>query len=404
MMPESMKSVRSVPVARPVRAGLVLLLSCAFALGGCSTLKGWFGGKSGDELKPVELTGITPSLTVSKLWTAKAGAGEGRLGARQKPAIADGRVYAAAVEGGVRAFDLQTGNSVWHYESELPLSGGPGVGDGLVVAGSLEGDVVALDAATGAEKWTAKVGNEVLAAPTIGQGMVLVRSNDGRVTAFDAASGERRWFWEHETPTLSVRGNDAPLLGPGLVFVGNDDGTLSALGLADGRLLWEQTIAAAEGRSELDRMADVDGTPVLDGTTLYASSYKKQTMAIDGPSGRPLWAHDSGGPGQVAVAADRVVVSDADGIVWGLDKASGAALWQQDALLRRNVSAPAIQGDYAVVGDYEGYLHWLKLADGAFAARVDAAGDAIRAAPVVADGILVVQSTGGELSAWRLGQ
>ena len=386
------------------RIGLGLLLAGMVALGGCSTVKGWFGGKSSDALKPAELTEFTPTLTVGKLWSASAGKGEGLLGARQGPAIADGHVYAAAVHGGVRAFDLQTGQGLWHYESELPLSGGPGVGDGVVVVGSLEGDVVALDAATGTQKWTAKVGSEVVAAPAVGQGVVLVRSNDGRVTAFDETSGERRWFWEKETPTLSVRGNDAPLFGPGLVFVGNDDGTLSALALVDGRLLWEQTVAADEGRSELDRMADVDGTPVLDGTTLYATSYKKQTMAIDGPSGQPIWAHDAGGSGRAAVSPDRVVVSDRDGTVWGLDKASGAALWQQAALARRNVTGPAIQGEYAVVGDYDGYLHWLRLADGAFAARVDAAGDAIRANPVVVDGILVVQSTGGELSAWRLGQ
>jgi outer membrane protein assembly factor BamB len=403
MKPANMHSAPRILSTR-TGAGLALLLAGTVALGGCSTVKGWFGGKRGETLKPAELTEFSPSLKVEKLWSAKAGKGEGLLGARQGPAVADGHVYAAAVEGGVRAFDLRTGNALWHYESDLPLSGGPGVGDGVVVAGSLEGDVVALDASTGAQKWTAKVGSEVIAAPTIGQGMVLVRSNDGRITAFDETSGERRWFWEHETPTLSVRGNDAPVLGPGFAFVGNDDGTVSALGLADGRLVWEQVVAAAEGRSELDRMADIDGTPVLDGTTLYATSYKKQTMAIDGPSGRPIWAHDTGGSGRAAVSADRVVVSDPDGTVWGLDKSNGASLWQQAALARRNVTGPAIQGDYAVVGDYEGYLHWLKLADGAFAARVDAAGDAIRATPVVVDGILVVQSTGGELSAWRLGQ
>ena len=169
----------------------------------------------------------------------------------------------------------------------------------LVVAGSLEGDIVALDATTGALKWKAKVGNEVIAAPTIGQGLVFVRSNDGRVTAFDQASGERRWFWNHELPPLSVRGNGAPVLGPGFVFVGNDDGTLTALAVSDGHQLWEQTVAEAEGRTELERMADVDGTPVLDGPTLYATSYKKQTAALDAPSGRPLWTHDAGGAGRV---------------------------------------------------------------------------------------------------------
>lgn len=392
-----------VPRAHP-RASVVVLVAAMLALGGCSTIKGWFGGKSTDALKPAELTSFTATATPQRLWSVTVGGGEDRLGARQAPSVAGGRVFAAAVEGGVTALDLQTGQSLWHYPSELRLAGGPGVGDGLVVAGGLEGDVVALDAGTGALRWTAKVGNEVLAAPVIGQGVVLVRSIDGRVTAFDANNGNRLWFWERETPALSVRGSGSPLLGPGLLFVGSDDGTLSAISLSDGRLLWEQTVAAPEGRSELDRMADIDGTPALEGTTIYATSYKGRTMAIDGPSGRPLWAHDSGGPGSVGIGPDKVVVTDPKGTVWGLDKATGTAMWQQDALARRNVTAPAVQGDYAVVGDYEGYLHWLRLGDGAFAARTKASGNAIRATPVVVDGILLAQSTDGQLSAWRIGE
>jgi len=397
--------LRHAAVTRVGRTVAIVLL-LGVALAGCSTMKGWFGGKHAADkpLKPAELADITPTVTVTKLWSANAGKGEGRIGVRQGPGIADGHVYAAAIKGGVRAFDLQTGAALWHFDSDLPLSGGPGAGDGLVVVGSLEGDVVALDAATGAQKWTAKVSNEVIAAPVIGQGMVFVRSNDGRVTAFDAASGERRWFWNHELLNLTVRGNDAPALGPGYLFVGNDDGTMSALAIADGRPLWEQTVAAAEGRSDLDRMADVDGMPVIDGTTLYASSYKRQTVAIDGPNGRPLWSSDHGGSNRLGASADRVVAADPAGTVWGLDKSSGSVMWQQPALARRNLSGVAIQGDYAVVGDYDGYVHWLNLADGAFAARMRAGRDAVRAAPVVADGVLVVQTIDGGLSAYRLGQ
>jgi len=402
----SMKPVSNNLAVIRVSKLLAVALLLGVALAGCSTVKGWFGGKRGADkpLKPAELSEITPTVTVTRLWSANAGKGEGRTGVRQGPGIADGHVYAAAIKGGVRAFDLQTGAPLWKFDSDLPLSGGPGAGDGLVVVGSLEGDVVALDAATGAQKWTAKVSNEVIAAPVIGQGMVFVRSNDGRVTAFDAASGERRWFWGHELLNLTVRGNDAPALGPGYLFVGNDDGTLSAVSIADGRPLWEQTVAAAEGRTDLDRMADVDGRPVLDGTTLYASSYKKQTVAIDGPSGRPLWSRENGGSGRVGVSADRVVAADPAGTVWGLDKSSGGVMWQQPALAHRNLSGVAIQGDYAVVGDFDGYLHWLNLADGAIAARMRAGRDAVRAAPVVADGVLVVQTIDGGLSAYRLGQ
>ena len=396
------------PSSTLFRSSLVLL--CAFALGGCTTVKGWFGGKKDDGKpnEPVELTKITPTLKVAKLWSANAGKGEGRLGVHQGPIVADGRVYAAAIEGGVRAFDLQTGKEIWEYKPEkksgLRLSGGPGVGDGLVVIGDLDGHVIALDAASGTEKWKAQVTNEVIAAPTIGMGTVFVRSNDGRVTAFDAASGERRWFWVHDVPALTVRGNDSPVLGPGYVFVGNDDGTVSALSASDGRTVWDQAIGQSEGRTELDRMSDVDGAPVLEGTTLYATSFKNQTMAIDAPSGRPMWASDHGGAGRIGVGSDRLVITDPTGIVFGLDKTGGSALWQQPGLARRSLTGAAVQGEYAVVGDYDGYVHWLKLDNGEFAARSRVGGKALRAAPVVADGIVLVQNVDGELTAFSIAQ
>ncbi len=421
-----------------------------FALSGCSTIKGWFGGKKDEKpTEPAELIDITPSVKVSKLWSTGVGKGEGRLGLQQGPAVADGRVYAAAAEGEVRAYDLQTGRQVWEYEPEktrggdaaLPeqvadepaageeetraakrarkeaaklakkaakqkidwrFSGGPGAGDGLVVVGTLDGRVIALDASNGTEKWRAKVPNEVITAPSIGQGLVLVRTNDGRVTAFDANTGERRWFSTSELPSLTVRGNAPVTIGPGVAFVGNDDGTVTALALNDGRPVWTQTVGSPEGRSELERMADVDGAPVLDGTTLFATSFKGQTVAIEGPSGRPMWKKDNGGAGGLGVTSSYVVVSDKAGTVWGLDRYSGNASWSNPSLARRALTAPAIHGDYAVVGDLDGYVHWLKLDNGEFAARARAGGDPIRARPLVVDGILIVQNVDGQITAFRL--
>lgn len=384
----------------------------ALVLSGCSTVKGWFGGKDKENEKPTEpaeLVDFTPSLTVSKLWSANAGKGEDKLGLQQTPVVEDGKVYAAAVEGGVRVFDLQTGKKVWEYEPEkekkkpeLRLSGGPGVGEGLVVIGTLEGQVIALEAVTGTEKWRAKVPNEVITAPAIGQGLVFVRTNDGRVSAFDATNGERRWFHNQEPPNLTVRGNASLTLGPGVLFVGNDDGTVSALAVNDGREIWNQTVGVPSGRTELERMADVDGAPVLDGTTLFATSFKKETVALEGPSGRPLWARENGGVGGVGITSSSVIVSDPAGTVWALDKYSGAPMWSNPSLARRSLTGPSVHGDYAVVGDLDGYVHWLKVDNGEVAARERAGRKPLRGKPVVADGILIVQNVNGELTAFRL--
>lgn len=379
----------------------VALLSLAL-LSGCSTVKNLFDGRGKDKSEdPKPLVQITPTVTVNKLWTAALGKNGKALGIGMRPAIDDGHVYGLSMEGGVSAFDLKTGQSLWHYDSKLPLTGGPGAGNGLVVAGSLKGDVVALDASTGAEKWSVKVANEVLVAPAIGGGMVFVHSNDGRLTALDEGTGERRWFYSPDLPALTVRGSGAITLGPGIVFVGNDNGTLTALSMSDGNVVWTTPVAEPDGRSELERMADVDGPALLDNTTLYATSYKNHTVAIDGPSGQLLWDRANGGPRGLGLSNSALVVTDTAGHVWGLDRNTGGSLWQQDGLSYRKVSAPAVQGDYAVVGDFEGNLHWLKLSDGAFAARAKLGG-MISGQPVVVDGILVVQTEDGELAAFAL--
>lgn len=381
------------------------------ALSGCSTVKGWFAGKDAAAKKlqePAELVKFDATVKVDKLWTVNLGKGEERIGVRQGPVVADGRVYGAAITGGVHAIDLQTGKKIWTYEPakekkkpKLRLSGGPGVGEGLVAIGTLDGQVIALDANDGTEKWRAKVPGEVISAPAIGQGMVYVRSNDGRVTAFDVSNGTQRWFNPRELPALTVRGNAPIVPGPGVLFVGNDDGSISAMASADGRTLWDQVVGNPEGRTELDRMADVDGAPVLEGATLYASSFKNQTMAIEGPTGRPLWARDHGGAGGVALSSSYVIVTDNQGGVFGLDKQSGAASWSQTGLARRQLTGPALQGDYVVVGDLDGYVHWLQQSDGAMAARAKTGGT-VKAQPIVADGVLLVQNVEGKLTAYRL--
>lgn len=392
-------------------ATLVLM---GVALSGCSTVKGWFAGKDAEAKKaqePAELVKFEPTVQVDRVWSTNLGKGEKRIGVRQGPVVADGRVYAAAITGGVHALDLQTGKTVWTYEPakvkkqpKLRLSGGPGVGEGLVVIGTLDGQVIALDANDGTEKWRAKVPGEVISAPAVGQGIVFVRSNDGRVTAFDAGNGTQKWFNPRELPALTVRGNAPVVAGPGVLFIGNDDGSVAALAMQDGRTVWDQMVANGEGRTELERMSDVDGAPVLEGNTLFVSSFKNQTMAIEGPTGRPLWARDHGGAGGLALTSGNVFVTDNKGGVFGLDKASGTAMWSQTGLARRSLTGPVVQGDYVVVGDYKGYLHWLRTDNGEFAGRAKSGGDALLAQPVVADGILLVQNVDGKLTAFRLAQ
>lgn len=402
----------------------ILLLTLAIAVvPGCSTVKGWFHSDKGKASEPAKLVAIASPIGVKKLWSTGVGDGEGDLWLRLRPTLDGGRLYVANDEGEVLALDAGTGKKLWASRAvqlkakrskwtfwkrkalEAGLTSSPGVGGGLVVVGGRNGEVVALSAATGDKRWSVRVTSEVLSAPLVLPDKVIVRSNDGRVFGLDVADGSRKWVFDRGLPTLSVRGNSSPLGGAnGLVYIGYDDGTLVALRLEDGQKAWETLVAEPEGRSELERMADIDGEIQLNGDVLYAVSYHNQVMAISASNGQALWNHEVGSAGGIALLADKVLLTDTQGNIWALDRATGNSLWKQDLLARRALTTPVVQGDYGVTGDLEGYLHWFRLDNGEIVGRVKVEKAALRGTPQVSpDGVLYALSSEGKLAAYKLG-
>lgn len=398
---------------------ILLLALILVSATGCSTVKGWFGGSKSKALDPAELTDIASPIAVDRAWSLNLGDGREKLGLRQKVAIEGERLYVSNDEGQVLAIDANSGDVVWDSQAvktgktgnrllfwrrktiEAGLSGGPGVGNGLVVVGGRNGEVIAFDAETGAERWKAQSTSEVIATPLVAGGLVVVRSNDGRTFGFDAADGTRKWVFDRGLPSLSVRGNGTPVAGGEFVYLGYDDGSVIALRLADGLLAWEQLVAEADGRNELERMADVDGELQLGLSELYATSFRGQTVAISTRNGEPMWNRDVGSYGGLALLADRVVVADPAGTVWALDRNTGNALWKQEALARRWLTTPAVQGNYIVVGDVEGYLHWIRSDDGVIVGRDRSENSAILGTPQVsASGTLFAITAEGKLAAY----
>ncbi|OGT54845.1 MAG: outer membrane protein assembly factor BamB [Gammaproteobacteria bacterium RIFCSPHIGHO2_12_FULL_63_22] len=390
---------------------------------GCSTVKGWFGSSTKSKVnQPTELVKIASPVGVNKLWDVSLGKGEGRLWLRQRPAVNGGRVYATNDDGEVLALDAATGKQIWvanavnvektgswvkfwkRKAAEAGLTGSPGVGNGLVVVGGRNGEVIAFSADTGEKRWATRVSSEVLSAPYITDTRVIVRSNDGRVFGFDPADGTRKWVFDRGLPSLSVRGNASPVGSNGMTFIGYDDGKLVALRDLDGLLVWELAVAEPDGRTELERMADIDGEIIIDGEMLYVTSYHDKVMALSLQNGQQLWTNDTGSYAGLAVASDKVLLSDKTGNVWALDRNNGTSLWKQNVLGNRQLTSPVVHGDYAVVGDLEGYLHWIKLDTGDVAGRARIERAAVRGTPQVsAEGVLYALSNEGELAAYRLG-
>ncbi len=398
---------------------VLTLLLLAAAVTGCTTIKNIFNDVKKENIEPpTPLTELVPTLNVQKVWGERIGKGAGKSGARIEPAYADGKLYVAGVDGSVVALDAATGHAVWqkqlgqrhgfvvhHGNNSLRWASGPGVSGDLLVIGSLEGTVEALDAGTGADRWNAQVSSEVDAAPVIANGIVVVRSNDGRLYGLDAADGSRKWVYDRATvPVLSLRGNSAPRVADNVVYAGEDNGKVVALHLADGTPLWEQSLSPGEGRTEIERLEDVDGTVTVSDGVVYASAYRGHVAALIAQSGRPLWTHEISSYTGVALAPTQIYVADDDSDVWALDLRTGASNWKQEGLKYRWLSESAAQGDYVVIGDLEGYVHWLAAADGKFAARMRLSKSPIQSAPVVVDDMVYVEDVGGEIGAYRIGK
>ena len=404
-----------------MRARILLLAALVAALSGCSTLRNVFSSKASKAAEPAELPVLQETLAVERVWSVKLGDGQSRQGLRQKPAIEGDRLYVSNDEGRVLALDANTGDlrwdsqavetgkvgSIWKFWQrrtlEGGLSGGPGVGNGLVVAGGRNGEVIALDAETGAERWRAQVTSEVASTPLVAGERVIIRSTDGRTFGLDAADGTRRWVFDRSVPILNTRGTASPVSDGQLVYLGHDDGVLIALTVQDGNEVWAQRVAEPDGRSDLDRMADIDGEIAVGYGEVFASSVKGYTMGVSSQNGQPLWTRDSGGFAGVALLADRVVVSDPSGTLWALERGNGTALWKQDVFARRWLTTAAVQGDYLVVGDVEGWLHWVRASDGVVVGRYRHEKEPVRGTPQVsASGLLYVVGSEGRLSAYRL--
>jgi outer membrane protein assembly factor BamB len=375
----------------------ILLAVLLFGIGGCS----WFGSSSNVE-PPAELVDFKPAVNVKEVWSRDIGKGPDERFLKLTPAEQGNTLYVTDRRGRVQALDAGNGDERWRTDLDLDASTGPGLGGDLVVIATGKGQVVALDRQTGKEQWRAQVSSEVLAPPAIGDGVVVVQSVDGRLAAFAADTGKRLWLFERSEPALGLRGTSTPVIVADAVLAGFASGKLAALNLRDGRLLWEIPVAEPHGRTEIERLIDVE-TPVLVTTrALIAAAYQGKIVAVGLENGRLLWSREISTYSALSADADNVYVSDANGYVYALDLRSGSTVWKQEKLHGRHLSAPMVTGQAVAVGDYEGYIHWLARDDGRFLARERIASAAVLAPPLADGATLYVEAQNGELAAFRL--
>lgn len=387
---------------------LVLAQIAALALAGCGggAVSGaidtinpmnWWSSSASPQM--AQLPELTNPIAVKTLWQSSIGNSQAAV---FSPAVTSDGIYAAAGDGTITRLEAGSGKQIWRIKAGERLTGGVGADRKLLVVGSGRGEVLAFGT-DGAALWKAQVSSEVLAPPQVADDVVVVRSADGRIFGLDAKDGKRKWYYQRATPALTVRSPAGLSIARGVVYAGFAGGKLVAINLQNGALRWEATVALPRGTTELERVTDVIGLPVVTQREICAVAYQGRIGCFDIANGQAVWGREMSSTSGLALDARYVFASDDKGAVHALDRIGGTSLWKQDKLRLRNLSAPLPLGREVVVADIQGYVHLLARESGAFIGRVATDGSPVSASPVLLpDGGFLIQTRKGGLYAFAV--
>ncbi|HTR01360.1 MAG TPA: outer membrane protein assembly factor BamB, partial [Candidatus Acidoferrum sp.] len=356
--------------------------------------------------RPSRIEDVKDEVRIRKNWSVGVGNGQGKQFNRLRPELASGIVYAASNNGVIAAVRAGDGKRLWKQDIDVEITGGVGVGGGLALVGTRDAVVYALDAAKGQVRWKATLSSEILAAPAANDRFVVVQGVDGRITGLDAKTGKVVWTYDSQVPNLSLRGTSTPLIIGNTVLSGQAGGSVIALALDNGTLRWEERVALPKGKSDIDRLVDVDGDLiVVDGNVLLVPSYQGNFDAIDVNTGQTRWrTKASSFVGAAAGFGNVYVVADDDTV--SAYKMGGntqdTPQWTNDKMHWHRLTTPVAFSNYLAVGDVEGYLLLLAQSDGRFVGREKVDGDGLRSRMVAEGNNLYIFSNGGDLVSYTV--
>jgi outer membrane protein assembly factor BamB len=371
--------------AARLAAGLALTV----LVGGC-------GFWSSKKAPLPELPAVTGDAGLGLAWTRQFGP----AGIGFQPLVAGDSIIVASRNGTVARLDAATGNPIWRVELDTPLITGVGSDGNTTIVAAKDGSLIALDR-DGAQRWRAPVGAEIVTVPAVGVGLVVARGSDNRVSAWDLDTGKRRWSFDRQPPALVLRQTASVAMDPGSAYVGLPGGRLVALSLQNGALRWEAAIGLPRGSNEIERIADIVGSPLISGREVCAAAWQGRIACLDTSTGRAAWGRELAAAAGIDVDSSRLVAVDSKGALHAFSR-TGASFWKQEALERRQPSAPLLIENGLVVGDSLGLVHRVSRDDGSLQARLATDGSRIVSAPVRWRNLAFVHTEAGALYALAL--
>lgn len=238
------------------------------------------------------------------------------------PIILGDAILIGIQEKGLLAVNKNNGDIIWEFGVKNGSESEPTIYDGLIYFGGNDGYIYCVTM-SGSKVWDYYVGSQVWSHPIVYSGIVYVSSSDDQIFALDAKSGKYIWHFRSALSRkgLVIRWLASPEISDHIVYIGFADGYFYALNRHDGGLIWQKQL------SDKFRFKDIDATAVVDGGTLYVSSFDGKLFSLDKNSGATNWYLEYGGLHPVIIVDDTLYYSAVTGEVFALNKHTGKSKW-----------------------------------------------------------------------------
>ena len=376
---------------------LCLMLSVVTGCGFSDWVRNPFGDDE-DPRAPAELLDVVSETAINRNWRINVGNGQGDNYKKLTPVVDGGFVFAASDDGEIIAVNTINGDLMWQTEVENSITGGVGAGDGIVMIGTEAAELIVFNQSNGEEIWRASVSSEILSQPKTNGDIVVAQTVDGKLIALNREDGMQRWTYETTLPALTLRGTSSPILtSEGTVVAGFSNGIVVSVAAEDGVYVWEERVAVPDGQYDIERVIDVDGDLLVDGSRILAASYQGNLMAFDIASGQIVWGMEASSYHGMDQGFGNIYYSDDKSHLIALRNNSSDVVWQNEELQYRDLTAPKTISNYVAIADYEGYLHLVSQIDGRIVGRTRIDNDGIRSNLIDDDGKLIVYGNSGSL-------
>ena len=350
---------------------------------------------------PAELTEINNPEPVRRLWSIDTGEGMAQGYFNIQPFVKGQSIYTIDTQGLIKQINASNGRTEWQYESGLSAITGVAADNSGLVATSLDGELVMYDFDQKSLKprWQQQLNSEIRSRAVLDNNQVFVKTVDGKLSVFDAENGQPLWTVSRRVPALSLTGNSFPIVTKDLVISGFDNGKLVAFERDNGATAWETSVSTPTGRTEIERLIDLDGQFIVRDSIVYISSYQGNLVAITVNNGQVIWSRKFSSFKAIDADSEALYLTDDRSHLWSVDRRTGSAFWKQEVLNARKITAPRLVNDRLVVADLEGYVHWFDKQDGKLVARKGIGDQRYISQPVVIDKTVFVLDSSNQLTA-----